>query len=151
MPHAPPDIRPLAREDEAEWRALWAQYLAFYEHEAPEEVYRTTFARLLSGDPTEPHGLVATRDGRIIGLAHYIYCRTCWKIERTCYLQDLFTSPDVRGPGVARALIHAVYAAADAPGNPAVWWLTQEHNYRGRLLYDQVAVKTAFIRYNRAP
>jgi GNAT superfamily N-acetyltransferase len=69
--------------------------------------------------------------------------------ENVCYLQDLYTDPAVRGRGVARALIEAVYAAADAEGCPSVYWLTQEFNYRGRMLYDQVAVKTPFIRYNR--
>ena len=66
-----------------------------------------------------------------------------------CYLQDLFTAPDARGRGVARALIEAVYAAADAAGTPAVYWLTAEDNYAGRMLYDRVAVKTPFIRYRR--
>jgi ribosomal protein S18 acetylase RimI-like enzyme len=30
--------------------------------------------------------------------------------------------------GVGRALIEAVYAAADANGTPSVYWLTQEEN-----------------------
>ena len=66
-----------------------------------------------------------------------------------CYLQDLFTAPEARGQGVARALIEAVYAAADAAGAPSVYWLTAEDNYAGRMLYDRVAAKTPFIRYSR--
>ena len=43
-------IRPLRAEDEAEWRRLWTGYLEYYETSVPEEVYRTTFARLLGDD-----------------------------------------------------------------------------------------------------
>jgi GNAT superfamily N-acetyltransferase len=32
------------------------------------------------------------------------------------YLQDLYADPEVRGKGVGRALIEAVYADADAAG-----------------------------------
>jgi len=39
-------IRPLAADDESDWRRLWTAYLAFYESGVTEEVYRSTFARL---------------------------------------------------------------------------------------------------------
>ena len=142
-------IRPLAASDEADWRRLWAAYLAFYETERPEEVYATYFARLLGGDPQDFHGLIAEIDGRPIGLAHYLFHRHGWSIENTCYLQDLYAEPDVRGQGVGRALIEAVYAAADAAGVRSVYWLTQEFNTEARKLYDRIAVKTPFIHYTR--
>jgi GNAT superfamily N-acetyltransferase len=143
-------IRPLGAADEDVWRTLWTGYLDYYQTKLPEAVYVSTFARLLSGQRLEPHGLLALAGGKPVGLTHYILHRTCWKVEEVCYLQDLFTTPDARGHGVARALINAVYAAADAAGTPGVYWLTQEFNYRGRMLYDQVGTKSPFIRYNRA-
>ncbi len=142
-------IRPLVAADEAEWRVLWTGYLTYYETKLPEAVYASTFARLMSGKDSEFHGLVAVRGGRLVGLTHYLFHRSCWKVENSCYLQDLFTDPALRGQGIARALIEAVYVAADAAGSPGVWWMTQEFNYRGRMLYDRVGVKTPFIRYNR--
>ncbi|MCB2128338.1 MAG: GNAT family N-acetyltransferase [Rhodobacteraceae bacterium] len=142
-------IRPLRAADEAEWRVLWTGYLDYYQTKLPEAVYASTFARLLGDDAHDFHGLVATAGGRLVGLTHYLFHRHCWKIENTCYLQDLYTDPAMRGRGVARALIEAVYAAADAEGAPAAYWLTQEFNYAGRMLYDRVGVKTPFIRYSR--
>jgi len=142
-------IRPLITADEPQWRRLWYDYLEFYQTSLPEEVYTSSFTRLLGDDPQDFNGLVAELDGRLVGLTHYLFHRHGWKIENTCYLQDLYADPNVRGKGVGRALIEGVYAAADAAGAPAVYWLTQDFNTRARKLYDHIAVQTPFIKYQR--
>ncbi|NKB28122.1 MAG: GNAT family N-acetyltransferase [Rhodobacteraceae bacterium] len=142
-------IRPLTAADEADWRRLWTGYLEYYESSVTEEVYQTTFAHLLGDDPQDFHGLIAEVDGVPVGLTHYLFHRHAWKVENVCYLQDLYTDPSVRGTGAGRALIEAVYAAADAAGCPSVYWLTQDFNATARRLYDRVGCLTPFIRYNR--
>ena len=143
------DIRALLREDEPEWRRLWTAYLTFYDSSVAEEVYATTFERLLSDDPWMPSSLVAEIGGKPVGLVHYIYHSHCWRTDRVCYLQDLFADPQMRGRGVGRALIEAACEQADADGAPSVYWLTQEHNRDARLLYDRIATLTPFIKYQR--
>lgn len=143
------EIRPLRAGDEAEWRELWTAYLDFYETSVDAPVYRATFARLLSDDPNEFQGLVVERDGRLIGLVHYLFHRHCWRVENVVYLQDLYVAPEARGGGVGRALIEAVYAEADKARCPAVYWLTQDFNAPARRLYDRVARVTPFIKYQR--
>jgi GNAT superfamily N-acetyltransferase len=142
-------IRPLTAADEADWRRLWTGYLEYYETSVPEEVYCSTFARLLGSDPQDFHGLVAEQDGKLVGLAHYLFHRHCWRIENVIYLQDLYVDPEVRGTGAGRALIEAVYAAGDAAGCQTVYWLTQDFNAAGRRLYDRIAKLTPFIKYQR--
>ena len=145
-------IRPLEAGDEAEWRRLWTAYLEFYESSVPEDVYVSSFRRMLAGNAGEPNeyrGLLAVAGGRPVGLVHYLFHRHGWKIENVCYLQDLYADPDVRGLGIGRALIEAVYAAADAEGCPSVYWLTQEFNTTARRLYDRIGTVTPFIKYNR--
>ena len=142
-------IRPLAREDHADWRRLWTLYLEFYETSVAEEVYETTWERLHKDDPNEFSCFVAELDGKLIGLTHYLFHRHAWKVERVCYLQDLFVDSEVRGTGAGRALIEAVYKAADDEGAPSVYWLTQDFNETARKLYDRIANLTPFIRYNR--
>lgn len=142
-------IRPLAASDEADWRRLWKAYLDFYGTALPEEVYQTHFARLLGDDPQDFHGLIAELDGKPVGLVHYLFHRHGWRIENVCYLQDLYADPEVRGKGVGRALIEAVYAAADANGTPSVYWLTQTFNTTARQLYDRIGQETPFIKYQR--
>lgn len=145
----PLTIRPLVEADQADWRRLWTAYLEFYNSTVPEDVYQSTFARQL--DPAYPDRccFIADLDGRAVGLVHAIWHGHNWRIEDVCYLQDLYADPDVRGMGVGRALIEAVYAEADRRGTPAVYWMTQDFNTTARQLYDRIAHVTPFIKYNR--
>lgn len=145
----PVAIRPLARADYDAWAGLWTAYLAFYETSVPPAVYSMTFKRLLGDDPRDYTCFVAEQDGVLVGLTHYLFHRHAWKLTDVCYLQDLFVAPAVRGTGAGRALIEAVYAAADAQGAPNVYWMTQEFNAKGRQLYDRVGELTPFIKYQR--
>ena len=145
-------IRPLQKGDEAAWRRLWTAYLEFYESSVAEEVYRSSFDRMLAGNagaPNEFRGLIALLDGKPVGLVHYLFHRHGWRIENVCYLQDLYADPEVRGKGIGRALIEAVYAAADAEGCPTVYWMTQDFNTTARKLYDRIGKLTPFIKYSR--
>lgn len=142
-------IRPLTAADEPEWRRLWRLYLAYYETELPETTYASTFARLMSAAKGEYQGFLAISHDKPVGLAHYLFHRTCWAVEDTCYLQDLYADASVRGKGVGRALIEAVYGAADRHGAASVYWMTQDFNSTARRLYDRIGVLTPFIEYNR--
>ncbi len=145
-----PIIRPLTAEDRDQWAEMWHAYLAFYETSVPDEVFDTTFERLLGDDPQDFSCFVAEQDGRLVGLTHYLFHRHAWKVEKVCYLQDLFARSEARGTGVGRALIQAVYDEADRQGAPSVYWLTQDFNHTARKLYDRIGTLTPFIRYNRS-
>lgn len=102
-----------------------------------------------SGAPNEFRGMIAEVDGKAAGLVHYYFHRHGWKIEDVCYLQDLYVDPSARGTGLGRALIEAVYDAADKQGCPAVYWMTQEFNKTARQLYDRIATLSPFVKYDR--
>ena len=146
---SPALIRPVRAEDRPQWADLWRAYLEFYGTERPAELYDTYIARLLGDDPQDFSGLVAEQNGKLVGLAHYLFHRHGWRVENTCYLQDLYVTPEARGTSTGRALIEAVYTAADTAGAPSVYWLTQESNAAGRRLYDRVGTLTDFIKYQR--
>lgn len=144
-------VRPLQQSDYDSWRPLWDGYNAFYgrkdETALPAEITATTWRRFF--DPTEPvFALVAESEGRLLGLTHYLFHRSTTRIGLTCYLQDLFTSPESRGRGIGRALIEGVYDAARSAGITRVYWQTQDSNTAGRLLYDKVASHKGFIVYS---
>ncbi len=142
-------IRPPTAADKAQWRLLWRGYLDYYETSLGPEIYDAAFNRMLSDEYPDYNGLVAELDGKLVGLTHYIYHTHGWQLEDVCYLQDLYTNPDMRGKSIGRALIEAVYKAADAAGKPKVYWLTQDFNKAGRRLYDRIGTLTPFIKYAR--
>jgi GNAT superfamily N-acetyltransferase len=139
------EITPLRETDSAEWEMLARGYKAFYEDPIPDEDYARTWALLMAGERV--HGLTARIDSKMAGIAHYMFHPHTWRGE-VCYLQDLFTAPDQRGRGVARALIEAVGAAARERGAAACYWLTKEDNLTARALYDRVARFKGFLRYD---
>jgi GNAT superfamily N-acetyltransferase len=145
-------VRPVEQPDFAAWKPLWDGYNAFYGREGetalPEDITRTTWGRFF--DEKEPvRALVAGSGGALVGLVHYIFHRSSILIGPTCYLQDLFTSEAVRGRGVGRALIEAVYVQAKAAGASRVYWHTHETNRTARVLYDKVAEDTRFVVYRK--
>jgi GNAT superfamily N-acetyltransferase len=145
-------IRPVRPDDFSGWLPLWQGYNAFYGRAGatalPEPVTQTTWQRFF--DAYEPmHALVAERAGRLLGLAHYLFHRSTIQIGPSCYLQDLFTDPAMRGAGIGRALIEAVYQAAAQAGCPRVYWQTHETNHTAMQLYDRLAEKSGFIVYRR--
>jgi GNAT superfamily N-acetyltransferase len=142
------EIRPLRLNERADWEPLWKGYLDFYNTSVSKETYDTTWERL--HDPNEPMWLLgATVDGKLLGIVHYLYHRSCWTIGNYCYLQDLFVAKDARGHGLGRALIEAVYKAAQEAGASRVHWLTHETNTTARVLYDQLATAPGFIQYRK--
>jgi GNAT superfamily N-acetyltransferase len=141
------EITPLRDTDRPAWQPLAVGYNAFYERVLPDADYDRTWRRLIKGEAM--HGLAARLDGRLVGIAHYMFQTSIW-FDDVCYLADLFVDETVRGQGAARALIEAVAAAARSRGCPRYYWLTKQDNARARLLYDKVARFAGFIRYDYA-
>jgi GNAT superfamily N-acetyltransferase len=146
----PVHVRPIEQADLAAWAPLWDGYNAFYGRTGSTalspEITAVTWRRFF--DANEPvFALVAESAGRLVGLTHFLFHRSTTRIEPTCYLQDLFTAPDVRGQGAGRALILGVYQAAKAAGVHEVYWQTHAANSAGRLLYDKVAKHAGYIVY----
>ncbi len=143
------EIRTVERSDYEAWQPLWTKYLEFYEAQVESEVYESTFERFFIDNEFEPNCLVAVFNGKLVGLVHFLYHRHNWRVENVCYLQDLYADENLRGQGIGRKLIEAVYAQADADGAGTVYWNTQHFNKEARKLYDRIANLTPFIKYQR--
>jgi GNAT superfamily N-acetyltransferase len=141
-------IKPLSESDFAAWEAQWLGYLGFYQAEISPATRLVTWQRLL--DPKEPmFGALATVDGKAAGVVHWIFHRSCWTVEHSCYLQDLYVAPEQRGSGLGRQLIEHVCAQAKAAGSTRVHWLTHETNSTAMQLYDRIAQRPGFVQYRK--
>jgi GNAT superfamily N-acetyltransferase len=144
----PLSIRPLEPQDRARWEPLWLGYLTFYKASLAENITETTWARLM--DPAEPMHVWGAFEGEtLLGIVQCVTHRTTWSVKWNCYLQDLFTVPEARGEGVARALIEHVYAEAEKLGAYRVYWQTHETNAVAQVLYNKVAERSGFIVYRK--
>lgn len=140
-------IRPVAAGERAQWEPLWLGYLAFYEKSVPAAVTDFTWTRL--NDPKDAiEGLIAWEGERALGLVQYLLHPSTWNMGGNVYLQDLFVVPDARGKRIGRRLIAAVAEASKAKGAAVLYWQTEEFNGTARRLYERVAKRAPFVRYN---
>jgi GNAT superfamily N-acetyltransferase len=141
------EVHSLKPENREAWQPLAEGYKAFYKTSTSAEDYDHAWAKLMSG--SEVFGLGASVNGCMVGIAHYLFHSSTWA-PKVCYLQDLYTSEEARGNGVARALIQEIAARACHAGATRYYWLTQENNAVARVLYEKVAKYNGFIRYDFA-
>ena len=131
-------IRPITQADKPRWLELFKEYIVFYKSNLSDQQYELTWNRLHS--PFNINGLLAEKDGQVVGLTHYIFRPSTWEVEDFCYLEDLYVDPKVRGGGVGRALIKAVEEISIAKGSKRLYWATAPDNEAARKLYDKVAI-----------
>lgn len=139
-------IRNATPADEAGWRALWDDFLAYYMVPLDPEVTAHTWARLMDPD-NRLTARLALLDGRVAGFALHHHHDSTWVKGEDCYLEDLFVADWARRQGIARALIEDLIALARAKGWKRLYWHTDASNTGARALYDQFVENDGHIRY----
>lgn len=134
----------LTPADRPAWDLLFTGYNAFYQRTLPPAMFDRAWNEFQAD--TRMHAFGARLDGELVGLTHFLI-HASTSAPDVCYLQDLFTAPEARGQGVARALIAEVTEWARERDCSRVYWSTQETNSTARRLYDQVATNRGFILY----
>jgi len=127
----------VTEQDKAQWRVLFSGYADFYSVPMDDATAERVWAWLL--DPGHVlEGLVARDEGgAIVGLAHVRACPRPLGGYDIGFLDDLYVLPEARGSGAADALFAALRALAAERGWPALRWITQHFNERGRAFYDR--------------
>ncbi|MGW5155456.1 N-acetyltransferase family protein [Nonomuraea wenchangensis] len=128
------EINFLTASDRARWESLARGKDAYFEVERGDDDYERAWRRLLGDERTR--GVAARLDGRMVGIAHYLFHASVWYAGR-CYLADLFVDAEVRRRGVATAMIEWVARDAEEQGFPGLYWNTLE-DAPARALYDKV-------------
>jgi GNAT superfamily N-acetyltransferase len=139
-------VRPLKAEDKSRWLELWNGYLTFYETSLSDEQTELTWKRLMDSN-YGVFGLMAEKDGAMVGITHFMFRPSTWAPKDYCYLEDLFVDPTVRGSGAGRALISRVIELAKEHGAGRVYWTTKENNAQARILYDSFIKVSEFVQY----
>lgn len=150
MTHTPSvSVRSLQPSDEPRWRELFHGYRDFYCLEESEEVVSRVWGWLL--DPAhECQALVVESVAGIVAIGHYRRFSRPSTGTVGIWLDDLFTAPEARGKGAARALIQRLAEIAGSEGHSVVRWITADDNHQAKALYDQIATRTHWATYDAA-
>ena len=143
-------IRRVVETDEDQWSKLYAGYRAFYKLDDDQRAVNTTWGWVSNAE----HGfigLVAVIDDTVVGLANLRRFARPSTAAVGLYLDDLFTTPQARGRGVATALLREAAAIAAHEGANVVRWITAADNAGARRVYDKVAAATPWVTYDLKP
>lgn len=139
-------IRAATGGDEADWRRLWAGYVAFSGSELAEDIIDGTWKRLT--DPVAPlFARLAILDGQVVGFAICQEQLATFFRHPICYIEDLYVDPAARGQGVARAMIDDLIAHCQDKGWDRLYWYTEADNATARRLYDRYSRTDEHVRY----
>lgn len=140
-------IRRPDQGDRDEWERLYAGYADFYRVTQGPEMRARVWGWI--HDPAHStEALVAERDGRLVGLAHFRAFARPLAASTGGYLDDLFVDPEARGTGAADALMEALAEEGRSRGWTVIRWITAENNFRARALYERVAERTHWLTYD---
>jgi GNAT superfamily N-acetyltransferase len=142
------NIRPAQAGDSEAWLPLWRGYCAALQGDIPAATTEGVWQRIVSPDPSVGCLLACDTGGRPIGFANYILHPHTWGLHQVCYLEDLFVAPEARRAGVGRALIEALVSLGRQNGWRRVYWHTHANNHPARMLYDRLAQRTDYVRYD---
>ena len=143
-------VRRVAPADRAGWDRLYAGYAEFYGVEQTPAMRDRVWGWI--HDPAhEVEGLIADRDGQLVGLAHFRAFARPLSATVGGFLDDLFVAPEARGTGAAEALIRAVAEEGRSRGWSVIRWITAGDNVRARRLYDRLATATPWVTYDLKP
>jgi len=147
MMHGPAGIRHARAEDEVCWLALWDAFTSAEPESCEPGAGAVLWRRIL--DPDNPlRCLIAEQAGRAVGFAVFLAHPYSWSTRPVGYLLDLYVAPEARRQGRARALIDALAAIGHQEGWFKVTWMAEPDNRAARALYDKVAVRSPFVRYD---
>ena len=141
------NVRIFKADEENIWRTFWQAYneddLAKVNKSLMEENWR----KILSDQSTLHAYWLQDDTGHPTGFVHFLMYECTSAKTGCCYVEDLFVYPKHRQKGCARILMNAVFQSARDKLIEKVYWITREQNKEAQYLYDQLAQKTDWIRY----
>lgn len=124
-------------------------YCDFYEV-APSDADLRALARglIASGGREGLQFLAREADGEPVGFATLLFTWSTTSGARAGVMNDLYVVPQVRGRGVAEALIDRCTTESTARGAAKLTWITRPDNHRAQAVYERVGARVdPFLTY----
>lgn len=142
-------VRPAESRDRQAFLTMWKDFVALAPGEPGNHAMGDlNWQRIMDGG----NGLrciVAVDDqDQPCGFTLFLAFPFTWSTGDACYLQDIFVSAESRGKGIAQAMIAYLRALGEQAGWFKIFWMTQHDNFTAQHLYDKVAKRMDYIRYD---
>ncbi|PSJ54214.1 GNAT family N-acetyltransferase [Kumtagia ephedrae] len=148
-------VREPRAEDRDAFLAMWEDFVALAPSEPGNHAMGPlNWERIMGTEHALQCLLAADADDRPRAFVLFLAFPFTWSRGDVCYLQDIYVCPEARGRGMAQALIARVAEIGRARGWFKIFWMTQSDNFAAQRLYDKVAERKDYIRYDlnlRAP
>src|ERR1700678_4116805 len=149
-PAAEPEVtlRLACKDDEADWRELWAAYTRFSRVDLPAAVTDATWARIVT--PDSPMGALVAADakGRLIAFGIFVVHAYSFDDRPACLIDDAYVQPEARGLGIGTRLISFLIERADMEGWGRVYWVAHQSNAVACRTFDRhFGCRDGYLRY----
>jgi aromatic-L-amino-acid decarboxylase len=142
-------ITPVTVGELDELLPLVRAYCDFYEVEPSDRDLRTLMLTLLAAGGRDGLQLLARDDtGAPVAFATLLFTWSTTSAARAAVLNDLYVAPEVRGHGLAEALIERCTNESARRGAAKLTWITRPDNQRAQAVYDRtVARRDPWVTY----
>ena len=142
-------VRPALARDRAMWEVMFDSYREAAGLTPDREISDRLWGWIL--DPNHQVQALVADDGlALVGFAHYRRFPRPIMADECLYLDDLFTTVQARGRGVARALLDHLVELRDLESMAMLRWTTNPSNAAARKLYGTYGSIANSVTYNAA-
>jgi GNAT superfamily N-acetyltransferase len=135
------NIRP-ATPDDAALILYFIRELAIYERAELEVVTDEAGIReSIFGPQSTVSALICLLDDKPVGFAVYFFNYSTWLGRRGLFLEDLYVSPEFRGLGAGKALLHHLAREAVAKGCGRFEWNVLDWNTPAIEFYESLGAR----------
>jgi len=142
-------VRPAQERDRAAFQEMWADFVALAPGEpGNHRMGDLNWSRVMDEENGLSCILAVDETDTPVGFTLYLAFPFSWSRGDVCYLQDIYVRARFRGRGVARTMIGRLRELGEAAGWFKIFWMTQSDNFTAQRLYDSLAVRKDYIRYD---
>jgi ribosomal protein S18 acetylase RimI-like enzyme len=142
-------VREAAGSDREAFLSMWEDFTALAPDEPGDrDMGAVNWSRTLDVACGLRCIVAVDEDDRPVGFTLFLAFPFTWSHGDVCYLQDIYVAADSRGRGAARAMIAHLRELGEAAGWFKIFWMTQADNHTAQRLYDRVATRMDYLRYD---
>lgn len=140
-------VRPISPHDEQIWTQLFADYRASSGAADDPQIVANAWGWVLRGEHALMGIVAVDETDTPVALANLRWFARADEGDLALWVDGLYTRPEARGQGAARALLREAAAIAAEGDATVVRWMTADDNTTARRLYDRLATQTRWVTY----